>query len=75
MQVNRVSRQADDGTWVVELQLTAEQATFLLNFALGVLIQEGTVTVFDLKAGEQVPENEMAKEFLENLDPNKLHKA
>lgn len=75
MQINRISKQVEDGSYIAELQITAEQAAFLINFAIGFLIQEGTVRIFDLKEGEQPPEAEIAKEFLENVDLTKLHKA
>lgn len=75
MIIRRVVKNTEDGSYSAELQLSAEQTAFLINFAIGYLVQEGTVKIFDLKEGESLPEGEEAKEFLQNLDPETLSKA
>lgn len=46
MIVKRVVR-GEDGNMEATLMLSPEQAAFLLNFALGLLVQKGVVTVMD----------------------------
>lgn len=75
MIIRRVIKDQEDGSYRAELQLTEEQTAFLINFAIGLLVQEGTIKVFDMKEGDKPPEAEEAAEFLEQLDPTKLAKA
>ncbi len=73
MKIKQIVKSQEDGSYTAELQLTEEQTAFLLNFAIGYLVQQGTVSIYNIKDGEE--DGEMAKEFLENIDPSKLHKA
>ena len=76
MKITRVVRQAEDGTYSATLILDEDQMRFLLQFALGFLAQQGTISIFDVKEGEPMPEEtDAAAEFLRNLDATKLPQA
>jgi predicted HTH transcriptional regulator len=76
MKITRVVKQAEDGTYSAVLILDEEQMRFLLQFAIGFLAQQGTISVFDVKEGEPMPEEtDSATEFLRNLDTTKLPQA
>ncbi len=71
MIVKRVSKSEEDGSYTAEIQLTEEQTAFLLNFAIGFLVQQGTLQVFDVKEDGE-PVEDSAKDFLSKIDPRKL---
>ena len=53
MQITKLIKKQEDGSFEATLALSAEQIQFLVNFALGVLVQNGMATIV-----EQVVEEE-----------------
>ena len=53
MQITKLIKKHEDGSFEATLALSAEQIQFLVNFALGVLVQNGMATIV-----EQVVEEE-----------------
>lgn len=52
MQITKLVRKKEDGTYEATLVLTEEQTQFLVNFALGVLVQNGVATIVEQEADE-----------------------
>lgn len=73
MILKKIEKQTDNGL-KTEWMLTEEQTTFLLNFAISNLIREGLVQVLT-EAIEGDKELNLSKQFLEEVDPELLHKA
>lgn len=55
--------------------LSEEQTGFLVNFALGLLIQQGTISFFDLDPNQPKGEAQETATFLEQLNPKDLPQA
>lgn len=45
MQITRLVKKQEDGTFEATLVLTNEQTQFLVNFAIGLLVQSGLATI------------------------------
>lgn len=71
MQITRIVKKKEDGNHEVTMMLTEEQTTFLINFALGLLVQQGTISFFDLDPDKPQEENQAAA-FLERLNPKDM---
>jgi len=74
LQITKVTKNKEDGSTEVQLMLTEEQTAFLINFALGMLTQQGVVSYFELD-GEKVVEGDNAEQgavFLNSLDPKDI---
>jgi hypothetical protein len=69
MVVTKIEKKLEDGTLEVKFALTEEQTAFLINFAIGTLVQQGVISF----AGQDVSQDE--KDFLANVDPSTLGKA
>lgn len=48
MEITRVFKQQEDGSYIFEMKLTDEQVAFLVNFALGQLVTAGVAAYIDL---------------------------
>lgn len=72
MIITQVTKKEEDGSMSVQLMLTEEQTAFLINFALGALVQQGLATIQE--AG-QVTEDQAQVNFLENLNPKEIPQA
>jgi hypothetical protein len=48
MQITRVFKQQEDGSYIFEMKLSEEQVGFLVNFAVGELVQAGIANYIDL---------------------------
>ena len=53
MQITRLIRKHEDGTFEATLVLTNEQTQFLVNFALGLLVQSGLAQIEEREATEE----------------------
>jgi hypothetical protein len=67
MEVRRLVKNKEDGTVEVDLMLSEDQAQFLVNFALGMLVREGIASFVDVE--ETGGETAVAESF----DPSKLN--
>ena len=54
--------------------LTEAQTSFLINYAITSLIQQGLVQVA-IEAAQEIKEDEAIKQYLEEVDPEILRKA
>lgn len=72
MQITRVVKQAEDGSYTTTLMLTEEETAFLISFAVGILVKEGTLKFFDLENPEDETKEGEAASFLARLDPTKM---
>lgn len=50
MQITKLVRKKEDGTYEATLVLTEEQTQFLVNFALSVLVQNGVAIIVEQDA-------------------------
>lgn len=53
MQITKLIRKKEDGTFEATLVLTDDQTQFLVNFAIGVLVQQGIAQIVEQEAVEQ----------------------
>ena len=58
MQITKVIRKKDDGTFEATLVLTDDQTRFLINFAIGVLVQQGLANIVEQEDGETQEQQE-----------------
>lgn len=73
MILKQIQKQVD-GSLETQWVLNEAQTRFLLNFAITELLRQGIVQVMtEVVAGET--EEDIAKNFLEEVDPAILHKA
>lgn len=52
MQITRITRKNEDGSYEAVLALTEAQTQFLVNFAITALIQQGVLSVVEKSAEE-----------------------
>ena len=58
MEITKLVRKQEDGTYEATMVLTEAQTQFLVNFAIGVLVQSGLATVVEKEftlSQEEVP--------------------
>lgn len=65
-----------EATWM----LTQEQFQLLLNFAIDSLLSKGLISTLDIDEAEieaiqKQADEEVQKEFLSNVDPERMYKA
>lgn len=63
-----------NGDMETQWLLTEAQTSFLINYAITSLIQQGLVQVA-IEAAQEIKEDEAIKQYLEEVDPEILHKA
>lgn len=68
MQITKLIKKQEDGSFEATLALSAEQIQFLVNFALGVLVQNGMATIV-----EQVVEEEDTQQPTVPTEVSKLN--
>lgn len=77
MQVIRVLKKQEDGTYDVDFKLDEKQVGFLINFALGILVQRGIAAFIDTDENGNIiqseAEQEEAQQFQQSIDPTKLN--
>ena len=73
MLITRVIKQQEDGTFQATMSLTEEQTAFLINFALGILVQEGSVKFMD--PDKEGAEQQAQSDFLNALAPKEMPQA
>lgn len=60
MQITKLKRRKEDGTFEATLVLTDDQTQFLINFALGVLVQQGIANIVEQEVEETQEQLEQA---------------
>ena len=58
MEITKLVRKQEDGTYEATMVLTEAQTQFLVNFAIGVLVQSGLATVVEKESTlsqEEIP--------------------
>lgn len=50
MEITKIIRKQEDGTYEATMSLTEEQTQFLINFAIGVLVQSGLANVIEVES-------------------------
>jgi len=59
MEITKLIKKQEDGTFEATIILTEEQTKFLVNFAIGMLVQSGIATVIEQEV-DTLPSNEQA---------------
>lgn len=79
MIIKKIVKQEEDGSYRAEFMLTQEQISFLLSFAVGLLVQQGLATIIQQDNEEskevQGEENKEEVKFLANINPDEMFKA
>ena len=55
MEIVKLIKKQEDGSYEATLALTQEQTEFLINIALGVLVQSGLATVVEQEVDADTP--------------------
>jgi hypothetical protein len=64
MEITKITRKKEDGTYEATLVLTEAQTQFLINFALGMLVQSGMATIIETEFSEAVPSEPLTPETI-----------
>ena len=64
MEITRIVKKQEDGTYEATLVLTEAQTQFLVNFALGVLVQSGMATVIETEVDPALPSEPLTPETI-----------
>jgi hypothetical protein len=64
MEITRITKKQEDGTYEATLVLTEAQTQFLVNFALGMLVQSGMATIIEVEANSAIPSEPLTPETI-----------